>query len=106
MREQLLNFLAPREEKITLAGVDLTVREVSAETDVSAFVDGVDMVYKWIVRSVLDADGMPAFTDADIPALKAAGKMRLAELSRAVGRVNGWQLDDEVKNSAAVPSSG
>lgn len=106
MRDELLKFLAPREETIEIACVKCIVREVAQSADTSAFVDGTDVLYKFIVRCVFGADGKPAFTDDDIPALKAAGRVRLSELASAVGRVNGWDTADDVKNSAAGPSAG
>lgn len=106
MREELLTFLARREERITLGGAPLIVRELTEEDDVAALADGVDTLFKYIVRSVFDEAGAPVFTDADIPRLKQAGRVRLRELAAAVGRVNGWLMEDEVKNSAAGPSAG
>lgn len=98
MRDELLNFLARREETITVGGVPLIVREIGESTDTTQFRDGVDSLYKFIVLCVFTADGEPAFSDADIPRLKNAGKVRLREIAAAVGRVNGWDEAAELKN--------
>lgn len=106
MRDQLLAFLAPREERITVEGESLIVREMGTAADAQAFRDGKDATYKFIVRCVFDAEGNPVFTDEDIPALKRASKLKMAPIISAVNRVMGFDLEDDVKNSSAVPSAG
>lgn len=106
MREQLLNFLAPREEKIVLAGATYFVREIPESQDTSIFADDKDYLLKFVVRSVFDADGNRVFKDEDIGELKKLGKVRLRKLSSIAMRVNGQDVDEEIKNSDAVPSGG
>lgn len=105
-KESLLAFLAPREERITFAGTALVVREINNETDAAAFVDSADSLYKFIVRCVLTEKGERVFTDDDIPALKATGRMRLKKLADPVMRVMGLDVDNEIKNSDAGPTPG
>ena len=106
MRDDLLAAIKPREETVKLGKNVLTVRELETAADVAAFQDGGDMAYKLLVRCTFDAEGASAFTDDDIPAIKRGSKVRLAGLIAAVIRVNGFDAEDNVKNSAAVPGSG
>lgn len=105
MREELLKFFEPREEKVELAGQALVVRELSEDSDTEALRDGVDSLLKFVVRCTFDQAEQRVFTDDDIPALKRAGAIRLAPLIQAVVRVNGF-VEDEIKNSGAGPSAG
>jgi len=106
MRDQLLKFLAVREEAIEIDGVAYVVRELSEADNGEFFADGKDALYKFIVRSVFDAEGNRAFADEDVEALKAAGKLRLRRLTTVVMRVNGLDAEAEIKNSDAGPSAG
>ena len=106
MREELLKAIQPREERITLGPHTLVVRELAAAADIAAFQDNADMTYKLIVRCTFDETGEPAFTDEDITALKAGSKLTLLPLITAVTRVNGFALEENVKNSAAAPGDG
>ena len=68
------------------------------------FKDVTDSQYKFVVACVLDpATETPIFTAEDIPALKAASSSRVLEVFSAVNRVNGFALEQEVKNSEASP---
>ena len=104
MREEIIAALAVREEAFELGGRKLFARELASAADVAAFVDNEDLGYKLLVRCVFDEAGNPVFTDEDIPALKASAKSRLAPALRAVNRVNGFDVEDSVKNSAAAPA--
>lgn len=104
MLAELIAALAPREERITLAGHALVVRELAVAADVSAMQDNVDLTWKLVVRCVFDEAGAAVFTDADIPALKAGSKARLQPLINAVVRVNGMDIEAEAKNSPAAPA--
>lgn len=106
MREELLAALAPREEKLELGGQRLVARELESAADVEAFKDGVDFTYKLIVRCTFGEDGERAFSDEDIPALKKASNKKLGPLVKAVHRVNGLLVEDEVKNSEAGTGAG
>lgn len=107
LKQGLLAALAPSEEPLELLGHKLVVRElVPQPADAEALKDGVDNLHKYMVRCTFDAEtGAPAFADADIPSLKAASPSKLLPLVRAVSRVNGWDRDDAIKNSAAGQSS-
>jgi len=51
------------------------------------------------VASVVDDNGAPAFTAADLPALRASAQSRIGELVTAVMEVNGFSVkEDAVKN--------
>lgn len=106
MHSDLLEFLTPREESITLAGQPLVVREMPAAADIAAFRDNEDHIFKLIVRCTFTADGDLAFSDAHIPALKAAPRLKLAPLINAVVAVNALDEGAEIKNSEAGTSAG
>lgn len=106
MRIELLEAIKPREERVTLGAHTLVVRELACAADIAAFQDNADMTYKLIVRCTFDEAGEPAFTDEDIPALKAGAKATLLPLIAAVTRVNGFAFEENVKNSAADPGAG
>lgn len=106
LKQKLLDALAPREEPIELLGDKLVVRELSEDADAQAFAGDVDDLYRFVVRCTFDqVSGEQVFTDEDIPMIKSRSKTRLAPLLHAVGRVNGWEGDDEVGNSVAGRSS-
>lgn len=102
----LLQLLKTREERVTLEGVELIVREVQAAADTVAFTEPGDFIFKLVVASTFAADGSPAFTYDQVPALKAASKLKLAPLIAAALRVNGRDIEAEAKNSEADPGSG
>lgn len=102
MHDDILAAIRPREEPVTVGGLKLVVREMAHAADVASFDDNADLTYKLVVRCVFDEAGAPVFTDDDIPALKAAAKVRLAELVAAVTRVNGFDLAGNAKNSGAA----
>lgn len=104
MREKLLQFFAEREENVVMAGETYTVRTMP--DDAPPITGGENTLYEFIVRSTFAPDGQPAFTDDDIPTLKAAPDILKARLRRAVAIVNGFAEDEEEKNSEAGPSSG
>lgn len=106
MKDALLAALAPQEKQVTVEGVVLTVREMDSAADTEAFRDNVDMSWKLLVRCTYDADGKLVFTDEDIPRLKKSSKVKLAPLTDAVLRVNGYKAEAVEKNSAAAPSGG
>lgn len=102
MRDQLLEFFASREEKVSMGGKQYLVRTLPDEESIK----GDDSIYQFVVRCTFDAEGNRVFTDEDIPALKATPRVRKARLLAAVSRVNAFDPDDEEKNSEAGPSSG
>lgn len=102
----LLKLLAAREERVTLQGVTLLVREVAAAADVSALANADDMIFKLIIACTFVESGDPAFTLDDMPRLKSASNVRLQPLMAAVLRVNGMDIEAEAKNSAASQESG
>ena len=106
MREEILAALAAQEEKVTVGGKQLTVRELGSAADGAPFLDKTDVAYKLLTRCVFGDDDQPVFTDDDIPALKAGGKRKLMPLVNAVLRVNGLAAEEAEKNSEADQSSG
>ena len=106
MRQELIEAIKPHEERVELGGLTLIVRELACAADITAFQDNADMTYKLVVRSTFDEAGEPAFSDEDIPALKAGAKFALLPLINAVTRVNGFALKENIKNSAAAPGNG
>ena len=104
LREDLLAFIAPREEEVMLDGKKLVVREWPVAADAAWFQDQQDTQFKFVVQCVFDEAGAQLFTSADIPAIKAGSSSKLMPLIAAVNRVNGFDLEHERKNSEAVPS--
>lgn len=100
----LLAALAPRAERLQFHGVEVEVRELATAADTEAFRNGEDAQFKFLTRCAFDGDGQPLFTDAQIPALKAASRAKLMPLLEAVLRVNGLLAEAEEKNSAASPA--
>ena len=105
MLKDIAELLKPREEQLKFAGREVTVRELDAAADVSAFGDNQDLSWKLLTRCVFDAGGKPLFEDADIAELKRGSRRRLRPLIEAVSRVNGFDLETEEKNSDAAPAS-
>ncbi len=106
MRDELLQFFGPQEERLKILGEEVVVKTLPDETPVEVF-QGEDVFWKIFVRCVFKPNGTPAFTDADIePVLKKAKKMRIMPLVQLVQRVNAMDIEAEVKNSNAVPSAG
>ena len=113
MLEDLLEAIRPREERVKLGGRVLVVKELATAADVASMRDNKDLDYKLVVRCVFLGEpgaepdswvaGPPAFAEDDIPALKAGAKTKLVPLLEAVNRVNGFDIEAEEKNSAAVP---
>jgi hypothetical protein len=105
MLQELATYFTPREERITVAGVTLVVKEMTMNMDGAGLADGVDVNWKLMVRCVFKEDGITqAFTDDDIPALKGAPTMKMSKLIAAVRRANGMD-DEEEKNSEAAQTS-
>lgn len=113
MHADLLEFFGPQEERLTVAGRALVVRTLPDDSDLAAVKDGTDVLWKFMVRcTFLAADhgelkaGAQVFTDADIEHLKAAPRIKILPLIKAVENVNAFDVYDTVKNSNAVPSGG
>lgn len=106
MREDLKAFLAPREERITFAGVELLVRELETAAEFEQVSDDVDWRFLVMVKCVFLPNGEPAFTRDDIADLKKSSRTKLLPIVAAVNRVNGFQVEIEEKNSGAGPSAG
>lgn len=104
LREELLAFMAPREERVALGGIELVVKEWPMSADFGDFRGQTDSQYLFVVGCVFDDLGMPVFTTDDIPAIKAASSKKLMPLIAAVNRVNGFDIEDERKNSSASPA--
>jgi hypothetical protein len=104
--QDILDAIKPREERVTLGGHVLVVREIAIAADVAFMQDNADLTYKLVVRCVFDEAGEPAFDESDIPGLKKAGKTKLLPLIEAVNRVNGFDIEHEAKNSSAAPADG
>lgn len=106
LHDALLDAAKPAEQRVTIKGLTLVVRSLQTAADTEAMRDGIDALYKFIVRCTFDESGAAVFTDADIPALKATAKTVLAPLVNAVAEVNGFAADENEKNSAASPAAG
>jgi hypothetical protein len=106
MKPDLQQFLTPQQATCELGGVTLTVKELPSAADIMAFHDGQDHTFKLLVRCVFLPDGNQAFTDDDIPVLKAAPRMKFWPLMLKVQEVNGQSVERDQGNSEAVPSSG
>lgn len=103
MLDDLADFLKPREERLQFGKVMLVVRELDGSADNSALADAEDKQWKLVIRCVFREDNNePAFTDADIAALKKKSPTFTAPLIVAVQRVNGLNLESETKNSEAA----
>lgn len=107
MRDELLKFFGPQEERLKILGEELVVRTLSDDTPVEVF-QGEDVFWRIVVASTFKADGTtPVFTNDDIETvLKPAKRVRILPLVLAVQRVNAMDIEAEVKNSDAGPSSG
>lgn len=107
MRDELLKFIARREQRVTLGDLVVVVREMESAADVAGLrgIDDTERQYRMLVRCAFAEDGTPAFTDADIPALMAGSKFKLMPLLAAVAEVNGYDTQANEKNSQAAPGS-
>ena len=103
MLDAIREALKLREERITVGGVKLLVREVTSAAEF-AEMPREDFGYQLVVKCVLDEAGAPVFTAEDIPALKNGSRAALLPLFVAVNRVNGLDAAENAKNSDAVPS--
>lgn len=106
MKDEILSYLDPREEKLTLNGRVVIVRELASAADTTAMQDNVDMAWKLLVRCVLDEAGSQIFGDEDIARLKRTGKLKMKLLVDAVMRVNGYDVEGDEKKSGAGPRAG
>lgn len=102
MIPDILEFLAPREEKIQFGGRTLVIKEMTSNTETESLRDKVDVSWKILVLCVFREDGTALFTNDDIPRLKASSTSKIAPLINAVNRVNGFNVEDEAKNSDAA----
>lgn len=103
MLDDLAEFLKVREEKLTFGKVKLVVRELDGSADNSFLREEEDRSWRIFVRCVYREDnGEQAFNDSDIPALKKKNPAVTAPLINAVNRVNGFDLQEEAKNSDAA----
>ena len=103
MLKELSEFLKLREERMDFGGVKVVVRELATAEDLADFADQGEALYALVVRCTFDEAGKKhMFVDADIPQLKTGSKMKLMPLIEAVNRVNGQDLEGEIKNSEAV----
>lgn len=97
MLKAIQDALTLREEKVTLAGQELVVRELAVITEVPEG-ERSDAFYRMMVACVFDPEGKPAFEVADLPAIKAASRRALRDVIEAVQRVNGLNVEAEAKN--------
>lgn len=102
-----LEGFARRVEPFELNGTKFVLKELPTAADLSAMRDDPDYSMKVVVMCTFMEDGTPAFTNADIPDMKAeSGLFKMMKLVAAVHKVNGMVEDEEVKNSSAAPSGG
>lgn len=94
----LLEALKRREERLTIGPHTLIVRELSSAADLAVLSNVEDRTFRLAVLCVFAEDGTPAFTDEDLPALKASSRGLLGPLFEAVVRVNGWDARANEKN--------
>lgn len=105
-KEDIFAALAQQEERISFAGHTLVVRELASAADVIGIENDDSLTYSFVVKCTFDEAGEPLFTDEDIPRLKACAKAKLLPIIKAVSRVNGFWVKENVKNSEAAPGSG
>jgi len=104
MLKELEEFLKPQEERVKFGSLTVVVRELATLEDFTALgSSGADGVYLGLVRCVFTEKGEPVFAEADLPKLKASSKVKLLPLMQAMNRVNGLDIEGEVKNSEAAP---
>lgn len=89
MRESLLAALATKREAVDLDGVTVYARELAYASDVAEALAGANPNLALIIRCVVDADGQPVFTPADIAMLETLSLKRMHALLTACLRVNG-----------------
>ena len=106
MLNDLAEFLKQREEHLKFGGVKLVVRELDGSADNSVLTQAIDNVERsWLilVRCVFREDnGERAFSDEDVPMLRKKNPMVTARLVNAVNGVNGFNIEEEAKNSDAA----
>lgn len=103
----LLQALAPREEIVDVAGLQVKVREMESAAQSERLTDPGDAFYAGMVLCCFDPEtGERLFTDDDIPMLKTRARKGMKKLVDAVIRVNGYSAEDEIKNSDAAPAGG
>jgi hypothetical protein len=101
--EDLAEFLKLREERITFGKVKLIARELDGSADNAILREPEDRSWRLLVRCLFREDtGEQAFDDADIKALKRKSPVTTSKLVEAVNRVNGFDIEDEAKNSDAA----
>lgn len=110
MKEEIRKFIEPRTETLTWAGQKIVVRELDTAAELGNQPDAEDAAYWLLVRCAFFEDDTPVFAESDIPLLRSkkgrVSTRKIAPLLRAVNRVNGLDLEDEVKNSGAGPGAG
>lgn len=106
MREDLLKYLAPAEERFEFSGKAVILREMDTAAEVEAMNDQPDGAWRMFVRCVFDEAGNPVFNDNDIPALKKSGTRKLSGIFAKVMALNGMDLKGLAKKSEAGPAAG
>ena len=102
-----LDVFKRRVDEFTIGGKKFIIKELTSASDIAALKDDKDYALKVIVRCAFTEDGAQAFTDSDIPDLRAEMSLqKLNQLFRVVSKVNGMDVEEEIKNSAAVPTGG
>lgn len=116
MIKEILDAIRRREETVAAFGRNFIVRELDAtatfrteDAELAKKLEALGMApdellfWKALVRCVVEeGSGLAPFTDADIPELCRGSRFKLAPLTAAVNRVNGFDSDDNAKNSSAV----
>lgn len=87
MKQELLDALKCREEKIEIAGRTVIVRELAAGDATESLIDNPDAAYKLLTLCVFDEAGNRIFSDDDIPALKATSRGYVKALMGVVNRI-------------------
>lgn len=110
MKEEIRKFIEPRSESLVWAGKKIIVRELDTAAELGNQPSSEDAAYWLLVRCVFYEDGGAVFADEDMPVLRSkkgrASSRKIAPLIGACNRVNGLDVEDEVKNSGAGPSAG
>jgi len=104
MLAEIAAAIKPNEERLTLGGVSLIVREMAAADELGGDGSPEDIFMRVVVRCVFNEAGELVMSDADIPELKAAGKTKLRPLLDAVQRVNGLVQEDNTEKPAPGPA--
>lgn len=105
-KASLLALFAPKIIDQNVPGIGVVrLRELSAP-EVSEIREAckteaqkADFGFQLVIASVVDGEGKPTFSAADLPVLRSSAQSRIGELVSAVMAVNGFSVkEDAAKN--------